>query len=87
MYLGPDPNCHLDVEDKSGDKPQFIGGTETSQQCVDAVIKETPKAKGATWTTNLESCYAEFGTERIEGGRNCHTIIFEGKLVPLKYST
>ena len=82
------PNCTWETGDAFGWTDKYVGETESEQQCIEIVMKETPSANGATWY-NKTYCYAEIGANNVgpcKFASECQTCIFQGWLIDIIYN-
>ena len=71
--------CTFVVGDGTGGTEKYIEKTTTENECADLVRRKETKANGATWGSENEKCYAEFGATGNSGTGSYRTCLFRGK--------
>lgn len=72
--------CDYVTGDGQGGTEAYVADTATAMECVNAVLEFHPDANGATYASDGNACYAEFGMTGPNDSEAWHTCLFPGEM-------
>ena len=72
--------CNYVTGDGTGGTEAYVADTSTAMECVNAVLEFHPDANGATYASDGNACYAEFGMTGPNDSEAWHTCLFPGDM-------
>lgn len=72
--------CNYVTGDGTGGTEAYVADTATAMECVNAVLEFHPDANGATYASDGNACYAEFGMTGPNDSEAWHTCLFPGDM-------